>query len=137
MKTMNDTMQGSAQLCPAVRDLPGRSDAEKALAAALSGGRAFSHAVAVPLARATSLVDQGLWRESDDDVLRSFLNLSRTLNPGDRIFRWSGTSLLVLFESADNFAEWIHDRSRLFSLEREPDACDLGRRIDLFVASSL
>jgi hypothetical protein len=137
-------MQSSAQLCPAIGDLPGRSDAEKALAAAYRDGRhSFFYAVALPVKRALDLLDQGDWQGADAVLLDSFLNLTRRVSVGDHLYRWSGAALLALVErhgpaeTASRELQIQLGPRRVFRLTGEATLDRLCGQIDRHIATSL
>ena len=126
-------MQGSAQCCPSVRAIPGRSDAEKALAAAHRDGRqSFYYAAIHPVREAPALIERGDWKGADDAVLASFLDLAGRVSPEDRIYRWSGTSLLVVTERTEPLC-----RLGFLAVKNAPTLDALHRSLDLLVAASL
>jgi len=144
MNTVNDTMHGFAQVCPAVPDLPGRIDAEQALAAAFVGGRqSFSHVAVYSIAGAVSLLDEGNWKEADDDILSGFLDLHRRVSPDCRVFRWTAASLLVLIPARGDNDSWRVDlplwgnQLAQFSIAQAESPEALGQQIDLSVATGI
>lgn len=137
-------MQGSAKLCPAIRELPGRCDAEKALAAAQIGGRHLFLAAAVLSNQATRRIEEGDWAGADRALLNCFENLTRAASPGDRIFRWTGSSLVMLMERShpDAIRRELaalpgDDRRKLFDLAEARTPETLFHRLDHFIATSL
>ena len=139
-------MSSSTEPCLTIRDIPRRSGAERALAAAHGGGRRLSSFAAAFVAGfVTELLDEGDYDAADSALLQFFQDLSERLPACDRIYRWTGTSLLVLMERP----------APLEAVRREMDAVpvigkreviplgqvctieQLCRRIDLFVARNL
>jgi len=134
---LNVTMQSSAQVCPSVSDIPGRHQAELALAAAFQGGRpSFSCAVVHPVPEAMAWTEPGFCRQADDALLAAFIELVRGALPGDQVFRWTATSLLVLMAETPDDARLRAARSGMFRLSCVPNADALKRDIDQFVARS-
>ena len=139
-------MQASAERCPAILEIPGRSDAEKALAAARPGGRRFfSFAAAFLADSAVSILDEGDWRAADTVLLAFFQDLTAKLPAHDRIYRWTGASLLVLMERSasqetvqrdmDGLA--VTGKREVFPLGQGCTPEQLRHCIDLFVARNL
>jgi hypothetical protein len=136
-------MQCSAQVCLSVPDIPGRSAAEQALAAALAGGRpSFTHAVVVTVPEAEALFESGQYQQADNALLATFLSLAQGRPSGDQVFRWSAASLLLLTTENTEFetlADGIYPaagRPGVFPFSLAPSLDVLKRDIDLVVALS-
>lgn len=82
---------------------------------------------------------------SDKAMLAFFQDVSGQLPVGDRIYRWTGTSLLVLMWRTDTLAAVqreinavpIAGKRHVFSISQESTPEQLYRQIDLFVARNL
>ncbi|MCP5112934.1 MAG: hypothetical protein GY953_19075 [bacterium] len=139
-------MQSSARLSPAVREIPGRCDAEKALAASHRGSRlSFFFATVYLVDHVPELLEQGQWRLADRALMAGFEELARLSHPGDRIFRWTGSALLVLMERDGEAAAVraelkrlpVHSRRRVYPLYRHSTPSELSRQIDHYVSTHL
>lgn len=139
-------MPTSAKACPAVQEIPGRSNAEKALAAAhRSGRRSFSFAVIFLADQLPQILEEGDYETADRALLAFCQQLVRALPPNARVYRWSGTSLVVLLEShaTGKALEWEIGRlpvigaRQLFPLADSTTPDQACREMDLFVAQNL
>ena len=137
-------MQTSAQACPAVQELPGRSDAEIALAAAFEGGRLSFYRVVVYLPdHITQLIEEDRCELADRALLAFCQSLVRVLPAGARLYRWTATSLVVLTDSVES-AETLAasgiagtGRRRTFDPASAGSLANLTRKLDFYVAQSL
>ena len=139
-------MIASAERCPTVREIPGRSDAERALAAAQHSGRhLFPFAVAFLCEQVPAMLDNCDCIEADKSMLAFLQDLDGQLPAGDHIFRWTGTSLLVLmwrsgtFETVQREINTIVAAGKrcVFSIQNTSTPEQLYRQIDFFVAMNL
>ncbi len=139
-------MQNSATACPAVREIPGRSSAEKALAAAFqSGRRSFWHAIVFLPDHVPQILDAGDYDTADRALLAYCQDLVRILPPDARVCRWSGTALIAVLERAEEVTEleWAISRlplsgaRTLMPLASAASLDEFSRQVDLFVATSL
>ncbi len=139
-------MLSSAKACPAVQEIPGRSSAEKALAAAHRGGRRSFFYAAVFLAdHLPEIIEQGDYETADRALLSFCQHLAGVFDPAAHIYRWSGTSLVVMMERhvPVDVLEWeisripVSGARRLFPVAQYPTSDQLCREIDLFVAQNL
>lgn len=139
-------MQSSATACPAVREIPGRSCAEKALAAALSSGRrSFWYLAVFQADHVAEILEQGQYDTADRALLSYCQDLVRVLPLPARVYRWSGTALIFLMERADDPLELRRSVERLpvtgtrclIPLVLADGVDQLAREVDLFIASSL
>jgi len=128
-------MQSPAKACPAIRAIPGRSEAEVALAAALESGRQslYTAFVCVP-AYIPALTEAGEFQLADRALLAYCQDLAAVLPPNARLFRWSATSVLVLTE--EPLAANLED-SQAFPLEFAESLSALARELDLHVARTV
>jgi hypothetical protein len=131
-------MHTSAKACPTAREIPGRSNAEEALAAALTGGRPlFVQAILLVPDHLISLTDSGDYETSDRALVASCQEFIRAVPPGSRVYRWSATSLVALTGSAESVTP---ERCSglgtvgLFELVDARSPEHLTREMDLFVA---
>lgn len=128
-----------------ISGIPRRSDAERALAAAQGGGRLFFFAASFVADFVTELLDEGDCNAADSALLQFFCDLSERLPERDRIYRWTGTSLLVLMERSvppeavqrEMDAVPVIGKREVFPLRQGCTTEQLCRRIDLFVARNL
>jgi len=136
-------MQPSAQLLFSLRELPGRVEAEAALAAACRGGRHF-FAVAF-LAPHAHLLFDNIGTDAAERALQAFgRRLAGAIRRGDGIYRWTATSFLLLIERPgcpdavrqEIDALPVTALRRVFSAWGAPST-RLARQIDLFVATHL
>jgi GGDEF domain-containing protein len=139
-------MQNSAKACPAVREIPGRSSAEKALAAAFeSGRRSFWYAIVFLPDHIPQILDAGDYDTADRALLAYCQDLVRVLPPDARVYRWSGAALIAVLSRAEETVELQRAISRLpvggvrtlIPLDSTASLDELGRKADFFVATSL
>ena len=136
--------QTSAVASPAVWEIPGRSEAENALAVAHTSDRRsfFKAAVFLP-DHVPDFIEEGRFDLADRALLAYCQALVKVLPPNARLYRWSATALLVLIE------ESVPDRAdpipflpelgtrRYFPLAEATDLTSLCREADLHIASSI
>ena len=143
---VNTTMISSAKACPAVQEIPGRCNAETALAAACrSGRRSFWFAVVLLADQLPEILEAGDYETADRALLAFCQQLVRVLPPQARLYRWSGTSLVILLENHGSAGrlEWDLNRlpgigaRRVFPLASSVIPEEIYRDMDLFVAQNL
>lgn len=92
-------MQSSVKVAPSVREIAGRADAERALAKALSRpGNAPRYAALFLAGHISRLLEDGDAATADRAMVAYVQDLIHALRPGDVVYRWSGSSLLVLLD---------------------------------------
>lgn len=139
-------MQSSVKAVPSVREIAGRADAERALARALaSPDRAPRYAALFLAGHISRLLEDGDATTADRAMVAYVQDLIRVLRPGDRVYRWSGSSLLVLLgrETTPVVVRAEVDRLPVFGVR---DVVDLRRHwsigglcweLDIFVAQHI
>ena len=135
-------MQTSAKACPTAREIPGRSDAEVALAAALdeSGRHSFSSAVLLVPDHLFGLTETGDLETADRALVASCQDFIRVLPAGSRVFRWSATSLVALTHgdgvpAVNRYAKL--GRSEVFPLAGVESLRQFAQELDMCVAQSV
>ena len=136
--------QSSALASPAVREIPGRSEAETVLAAAYASGRRhfFRAAIFMP-DHVPDFMEEGRFDLADRALLAYCQALVGVLPPNARLYRWSATAMLVLIEQSEPdtadpipFLPELGSR-RYFALAEVPDLAGLRRQADMHVARNL
>ncbi len=134
-------MQTSAKACPAAREIPGRSDAEQALAAALNNARQTSiEALLLLPDHLASLTEAGEYETADRALVACCQEFVRALPPGSRVYRWSATALLAVVGAPDAAVlkrTTTIGKTEIFSLDEYQSLEGLRRALDLFIAENL
>jgi hypothetical protein len=133
--------QTSVVASPAVWEIPGRSQAEEALAVAHTSDRRsfFKAAVFLP-DHVPDFIEEGRFDLADRALLAYCQALVKVLPPNARLYRWSATALMVLVvQSAPDSADPIPflpelGRRRYFPLAEGTDFASLCREVDLHIA---
>ncbi len=116
------------------------------MAAALtSGRRCFSYAAVFLVDHATEMLDDGDWQAAEHALMSFCQELVRLLRPEARLYRWSGTSIVVLLEPHSTPETVRQELERLpvaalrqvIPLLSWPGKEHLDRAIDLFVAETI
>lgn len=127
-------MRTSARACPTIREIPGRFEAERALAAALKGGRrSFCRALLLLPERVAEALEARDWETADRLLMSACERIGAFARPGVRLFRWTAGSLLVILEGDPPFSP-DGGACRMFLLSQAVDAPRLFRTLDAWAA---
>jgi hypothetical protein len=127
-------MRTSARACPTIREIPGRFEAERALAAALKGGRrSFCRALLFLPERVAEALEARDWETADHLLLSACERIGAFASPGVQLFRWTAGSLLVIFDGDPPLSP-DGGSCRLFLLSPALDTPRLFRTLDAWAA---
>jgi GGDEF domain-containing protein len=121
---LRDTIQQSKErtaaaatesaLRDAVTGLPERAEAEAALASASNGNRPIFAAIFV--VERVDLINARFGHAVGDQILLYFYqHLAQSLDPADRMFRWSGPALLALLDRHQTIGQLREELTRIAS----------------------
>ena len=109
---------GSGPADDVLTGLPGRVQAERAVAQTIHR-RARAFAAAIAIDRFETIQHRFGPSAADEVLLFMSLHLARELEAGDRLFRWSGPSFLVLMERLDPLETVRREIAHLTSMRLE------------------
>lgn len=108
---------GAVRIDP-LAGIPGRAEAEEALATAIAGR--LPVCAAVFIVDRIHLLNDCFGYDMGDRLLGAFHDrLRHRLDPADRIFRWSGTSFVVLMEGRRTVGEVRSELERVAGCDAE------------------